>query len=812
VPKIPAFVRQTPSHQVRSPAYAGQILLLGGVYFATARLGLQLAAAHPSISAVWPPTGIALAALVLWGYRLWPGVALGAALANSLTGDLTPLPVLGITAGNTLEALTGAYLLHRVRFRPSLERVRDVMALVVLAAGVSTTISATVGVTSLWLGDQIHTAGEMPAAWRVWWLGDMGGDLLIAPLLLVLASGAYLTIRRASLVEASALLCAVVAVSLLIFSRSSPLPYLVFPPLIWAALRFRQLGATLASPIVAAIAVAYAEQDLGPFARGSPDDSLLLAQTFTGVAGITALLLAAITSERKHAEDELRSAHDRLEEKVEERTAEVEHSHKELELQGLIARNMTEGVCLVRAADSAIVYANREFEQMFGYSSGELDGEPVALLNYRDGRAAATEVARGITEELERSGDATYEVLSKKKDGTPFWSRAHTSSFDHPEHGKVWVAVHEDVTEQKRADVLERSFVPKRLPEIPGVLLAARFIPGGAGVEVGGDWYDVLEMDDGKIGLVIGDVAGRGVQAAAVMAQLRNALRAYLFESHPPAVALGRLNSLAWTIEQSVMATVVYLVFDPSSGRLCLANAGHLPPLLGVPGRSPRYLDKGRSIPLGVRPATAYSEAEYVVEPGSTLLLYTDGLVERRGISIDDGLHRLAREVGTGHDGLEGLCDRVLATLAPSGEDDVALLALEQIGFRLDRLELTMPAEPLALGAVRRALRRWLGECETSDKEIEEIILACNEAFANAIEHAYGPADGSVEMKAWISDDQVSLTIRDFGSWRDPRGENRGRGLMLIEMLMDSVDVAKGQEGTEVRMTRTLERSKDGAA
>jgi PAS domain S-box-containing protein len=785
---------------------------LGGAYFATAKLGLQLASAHPSITAVWPPTGIALAALVLWGYRLWPGVALGAALANSLTGDLAPLTVLGITTGNTLEALVGAYLLHRVRFRPSLARVRDVMALVVLAAGLSTTISATIGVTSLWLGDQIQTAGDLPSAWRVWWLGDMGGDLLVAPFLLVVASGVHLTIRRARLVEAGALLSAVVALSLLVFSRSSPLTYLVFPPLIWAALRFRQLGATLSSPIVAAIAVIYAEQDLGPFARGSPDDSLLLAQTFTSVAGITALLLAAITSERKHAEDELQRAHDRLEEKVEERTAQVEHSHKELELQGLIARNMTEGVCLVRAADSAIVYANREFEQMFGYRSGELDGEHVARLNYRDGRAAATEVARGITRELERSGDATYEVLSKKKDGTPFWSRAHTSSFDHPEYGKVWVAVHEDITEQKRADVLERSFVPGRLPEIPGVRLAARFIPGGAGVEVGGDWYDVLEIDDGKIALVIGDVAGRGVRAAAVMSQLRNALRAYLFESHPPAVALERLNSLAWTLEQSAMATLVYLVLDPSAGRLRLANAGHLPPLLAVPGGSTRYLDKGRSLPLGVRPATAYTEAEYVVPSGSTLLLYTDGLIERRGISIDDGLDRLALEVGAGHDGLGRLCDRILTTLAPTGEDDVAMLALEQVGLNVERLEFTMPAEPLALASLRRALRRWLGECGASDDENREIVLACNEAVANAIEHAYGPADGSVEMEACLSNEEVSITIRDSGSWREPRGENRGRGLMLIETLMDSVRVTKGQGGTEVRMIRNLKGSRDGAA
>src|SRR3954469_12100740 len=234
-----------------SRGHAAQIVLLAAVYFAAAKLGLQLASAHPSITAVWPPTGIAPAALVLWGYRMWPGGALGAALANAFTGDAPPLTVLGITASNTLEAGLGAYLLTRVAdFRPSLERVRDVLALVVLAAGLSTMVSATVGVTSLWIGDQINSS-DLPSAWRVWWLGDMGGDLLVAPFLLVVASGARLPRRPGSVAEACTLLLALVGLSLLLFSQDTPLTYLIFPPLIWAALRFRQLGATVASLIVA---------------------------------------------------------------------------------------------------------------------------------------------------------------------------------------------------------------------------------------------------------------------------------------------------------------------------------------------------------------------------------------------------------------------------------------------------------------------------------------------------------------------------------------------------------------------------------
>jgi PAS domain S-box-containing protein len=808
-----------------------KIFVVAGVYFGTAKLGLHLAAAHPSITVVWPPTGIALAALLIWGFGVWPGVALGAALANTFTGDLPALAILGITTGNTLEALAGAYLLvHVAAFRPSLERVRDVLALTIFAAGLSTMIAATIGVTSLWVGDQIMSSSELPSAWRDWWLGDMGGDLLVAPFLLVYAGIARVRLSRGGaawfrpkaprIAEVCALACTLVGVSLLVFSRDAPLTYLIFPPLIWAALRFHQPGATLASLIIAAIAVIYTENDTGPFTKGSPDESLLFAQTFMGVAAIAALLLAAITAERASAEAELQLAHDKLEGKVEARTAEVEErtaeldrSHKEIELQGVIARNMAEGVCLVRASDSSIVYANPEFERMFGYDSGELVGQHVATLNYETGGLGPKEVARTITQRLERSGEATYEVLNKKRDGAPLWCRAHTAAFEHPEYGRVWVAVHEDITERKRADVLERSFIPERLPEIPGVQLTARFVPGGVGIEVGGDWYDVLELDDGTIGMVIGDVAGRGVQAAAIMAQLRNAMRAYAFELHPPSAVLERLNRLACTMDGTVMATVAYLVFDPATGSVRLACAGHLPPLQMNPDRSASFLDRGRSLPVGVNPATTYEEAEYPLQPGATLLLYTDGLIEKRGKPIDDGLARLATCASSGQDDLESLCDHVMATLAPSGKDDVALLALQPAMFVPERLALTMPAEPMELRLFRRTLKRWLAQCGASDDESYEIILACNEAFANAIEHAYGPSDGSVEMSAALLDDQVSITIRDFGRWRDSRGDNRGRGLPLIEAVMDSVDIARnGEAGTEVRMARKLRGSTDGAA
>jgi PAS domain S-box-containing protein len=317
------------SHANPPPAarYAAKVALVAGAYFGSAKFGLTLGFENSSITAVWPPTGIALAALLIWGYRLWPGVALGAFLANSWTG-VPLLTVLGITTGNTLEALVGAYLLLRVaRFQPELERVRDVVALAVLAGGLSTMVSATVGVASLSLGGAL-SGDELASAWRVWWLGDMGGDLLVAPALLLLARGLRIDRRPERIAEGGLVLVTLVAVALVTLSQRTGFAYVIFPLVVWAALRFRQRGAAVGSVIVAGIAVYYTSRGMGPFVGGSPDGNLLRSQSFMGVAAITALLLAAVTSERERAKEALRRARDQLELKVRERTHELSEAQR----------------------------------------------------------------------------------------------------------------------------------------------------------------------------------------------------------------------------------------------------------------------------------------------------------------------------------------------------------------------------------------------------------------------------------------------------------------------------------------------------
>jgi len=289
------------------------------VYVAAAKGGLALAHANSSVTAVWAPTGIALAALVLGGRRLWPGIAIGAALANTWTG-LEPAAVAAIAAGNTLEALAGAQILRVARFRPSLRRLRDVLALVG-AGTLSTLVSATVGLVSLSAAGHV-VASDADFVWRTWWLGDLGGALIVTPVLLVLATTTWSAgAVRARATEAAALSVATAAVCGVVFSGTLPVEYLVLPLVIWAAVRFQQVGTTLVSTSIAAIAAGCTVAGAGPFINSRPDVSLMLSQTFIGVIAVVGLVLAAVTTERAAARAALEAAHHDLEDEVGERTA-----------------------------------------------------------------------------------------------------------------------------------------------------------------------------------------------------------------------------------------------------------------------------------------------------------------------------------------------------------------------------------------------------------------------------------------------------------------------------------------------------------
>lgn len=292
--------------------YAAQLVVVAAAYFGAAKAGLQFAFANQSVTAVWPPTGLALAAVFIWGYRMWPAVFVGAFLANITTaGPATS--VLGIATGNTLEALVGVALLRRTGFKPSLERVRDVLSLVLCAGVLSTAVSATIGVASLASADLVPH-GQTLSTWRVWWLGDLGGDVVVAAALLVLASGPRLEQRPWIWAEAAALAAALVAVTTLSFANGASFFYLAFPLVSWIALRFRQIGTVVAALIISWISISFTARGQGPFLGGSQDAELLRSQMFVGVVTITGLVTAALVTGRRRAQQQLRhlAEHDPL--------------------------------------------------------------------------------------------------------------------------------------------------------------------------------------------------------------------------------------------------------------------------------------------------------------------------------------------------------------------------------------------------------------------------------------------------------------------------------------------------------------------
>jgi PAS domain S-box-containing protein len=309
-PPVPRRSAATPVQHWGLASYVGQLALLVAVYFGAAKLGLTMAFVAEQVTVVWPPTGISLAALILFGHRLWPGVAIGAFLANLSAS--TPIgTAAGIAVGNTLEALLGTWLLRRVvGFDNALERTKDVFGLVLLAAGLSTMVSATIGVTSLCLGG-VKPWSAYAELWKVWWLGDVIGDLLVAPLLLTWGAGRHIFGKPRRIVEAGILLLGLVCVCLWTFAGQSfqPQAYAIFPFVIWAALRLGQSGATLATFVAAGIAIWGTVNGWGPFAAKTIHESLVLLQMFMVVVSVTTLVLAAITAERKNTETSLQQSY-----------------------------------------------------------------------------------------------------------------------------------------------------------------------------------------------------------------------------------------------------------------------------------------------------------------------------------------------------------------------------------------------------------------------------------------------------------------------------------------------------------------------
>lgn len=359
--------------------------------------------------------------------------------------------------------------------------------------------------------------------------------------------------------------------------------------------------------------------------------------------------------------------------------------------------------------------------------------------------------------------------------------------------------------EHEVAVQLQRSLLSEKLPDAEGTDMTARYQAGAAGLEVGGDWYDVVRRPDGIIHLTVGDVAGRGLAAAALMGQLRNAFRAYAYDHTSPAEIVRRLTR---HVADDEMATTVCLTIDPYTCELAYASAGH-PPTLVRDGRMASRLDHVSSPPLGYAQAGAVHETRLLLSVGATLIAYTDGLVERRGQSIDSGIE-LVESVIRSTESLDAdrLADAILDEIVTRGgaEDDIALLIFRLVEVPA-RMAIEIPAHPAALAGLRKRLRAWLALRGLDDEERADTVLAISEACNNAVEHAYEQNEGSIQLVLEHHEGLLQITVSDSGAWREhlPNPE-RGRGTPIMKSLMDSTEIAHDQRGTRVTLERRLNR------
>jgi integral membrane sensor domain MASE1/anti-sigma regulatory factor (Ser/Thr protein kinase) len=810
-----------------------QILLVAAAYYVAARLGLELSLVKKNVTPLWPPTGIAVAALLVLGRRVWPGIAVGAFLVN-LPISTDAVAAAATAAGNTLAPLLAAILLERVGFRRAMDRGRDALAIVFLGALLSMIVSASIGTATLLASGAIERS-ELPSAWAVWWTGDAMGVLVVAPFLLTL--GVTRLRRPASwprVAEAAASFLVLTVVTIAVTQAQMRLLFVVIPVVGWIAWRFQQRGAAPAALLVAVVTTWSAAEGLGPFADGSLFEKMLTLQVFNATVVLTSWFFAAIVTERIRSREALEQSAHELEERVRERTAELSTANERLtaemaEREGAERRLRAQGRQLADAQRVARIgsweWAIPDQQVSWSDEMYRIHGhEPQAFPVTFDRAMAqvlgedAERIRRNVEDVLREPGAdrdlPQVEYRITRADGAERVligrARVRVGADGMPLR---LVGTVQDVTETRRAErehdiaeTLQRSLLPEGLPRIPGVSLAARYLPASTDMAIGGDWFDVIQLPNGRVALAIGDVAGHGLPAASSMGQVRMAVRAYALEEESPAEVMDRVHTLVQQLLVAEMVTLVFLVFDPETCTVRFANAGHPPPLVIEDGKA-SFLTEGLSPPLGVVTAPAgQAEAVATLAPGAMLLLYTDGLVERRGVSIRDGLRRLGAEAAGAGSDLEALCDHVLRAMVElPRSDDVAMLALRPVPLTAEPLVIDVPAEPRVLAPLRQTLRRWLAELEADDDDVTSVLIACGEACANAIQHAYGAREGRLQVEFAHADGMVQLAVRDEGSWRPGSGsEEGGLGLPLMRELMDAVDVEQTAGGTVVRMRRRL--------
>jgi len=379
---------------------------------------------------------------------------------------------------------------------------------------------------------------------------------------------------------------------------------------------------------------------------------------------------------------------------------------------------------------------------------------------------------------------------------------------------------------------LQERLLPDGLPVLPDLRVAARYRAAGEQLVAGGDWFDATVLGPGRLGASVGDVVSHGPGAAAVMGQLRSVLGAALLDTGSAFDALAQLRRFVPTVPGARGSTACAAIYEAATGTMSYACAGHPPPVLMRSDGAARFLPAPPSAPLGL-PGITPPAGEVVLGPGDSVLLYSDGAVERPGVPTEHGRQRLlqacSRAAAAGHAAAE-LVDAVLEGVADGAPaDDLALLVLSRRPAPVPALLVRLPATARNLSALRRALGGWLAQAGVSDDDGLAVQIACGEATANVVEHAYpvsgqagawggagiDGAGGEVTVSGELTaESAVVVRVTDAGTWREPPADpaDRGRGLLLMRQCVDSVRVRQDGGGTTVELTRRVHSRQSAAA
>jgi serine phosphatase RsbU (regulator of sigma subunit)/integral membrane sensor domain MASE1/anti-sigma regulatory factor (Ser/Thr protein kinase) len=768
----------------RHLAYAALLGLVAAAYVAFAEIGFSLAFSVRQVTAVWPPAGIAVAAFVLYGSRVWPGVLLGAFLANAMTGE--PIyTAIGIAAGNTLGPAFGASLLRRFSFKPTFERVRDVLVFAICGSMLAMVVTATNGTLQLGLARLVHFS-NWKTVWGLWWVGDAMGVLLFAPAILTWTSFRPSRFEWWRALELVALLAGAATAAWAQFVSPAPFLIQLYPFIIWAALRFGGRVVSGAILLISTIAIWGTIHGTGPFLAGTNDQRLSSLVVFGAVLSLTGLVLHAVMTERQSALSQMRAATLRF-------------------------RTLAETVPqIVWTADPSgrIDWSNRRSKE---FPPGM---ELVAGIDDWDGLIASRHA-------FER------EVLLARDDGLLRWFLVRGEPML-DEQGRIvrWYGTHTDIDEQKRAlersariaTTLQAAFLPQVLPEGDNLTFDALYLPASRDVFVGGDWYDAFTIRDGRVLVSVGDVTGHGLEAAVSAGRVRQSVVAVAADLDDPATILGKVNHMLH-LHQTCVATALIAIIDAKRMSMRFASAGHPPPVVASPGHPARELQYGE-LPLGVEKAAQYTTYDVQLDPESIVAFYTDGFIE------------FSHDITAAEQRLREAVDACVAQSVPNAADTIRHMLLGAsapiddavlLVARLSRSGAFAAEKPVkrmwsfhsghAYGAhsarheVMAYIRRVAGESD--DVMRTELILG--EILANTVEHAPGMVNVEID---WTGQFPL-LTVVDAGpglkrfAAQLPASEldEHGRGLYLVKSLARELRVESDPGyGTKISVVLPLTR------